>query len=65
MQLTITVTLISLAALFVLWKLLRPVFSRSKAGCSSGCGGCAAPSTDKAPGRLALPLLALTNKIEA
>ena len=57
MQLTITITLISLAALYVLWSLLRPVFSRNKAGCSSACGGCATPSTIRTPGRLALPML--------
>jgi hypothetical protein len=64
MQLIVTITLISLAALYVVWNMLRPVDSRKMAGCSSGCGGCTSPAIS-ATGRLALPLVAGTNKIEA
>jgi hypothetical protein len=65
MQLIITLSLISFATLYFVWSLLRPIFSNKKAGCSSGCGGCSTPPTTKAPGRLALPLIQVMNKIEA
>ncbi len=65
MQWIITLSLVSLAAIFVIWSLLRPLLSRNKAGCSSGCGGCTTASAPPIAGRLALPLIQVTNKIEA
>ena len=56
-QFAITVTIVSLAAAFVLWSLLRPLISRVGKGCGSGCGKCAAPEPAPAPGRIGLPQL--------
>lgn len=54
MQLAATITIVSLAALYLTRSVWR-VFMGKKAGCGSGCGKCSAPAPPQPKGRVPLP----------
>ena len=54
MQLAATLTIVALAAAYVLRALYRTVAGK-KAGCGSGCGKCAVPTAPEPTGRISLP----------
>ena len=56
-QFAVTVAIVALAAAYVLWSLLRPLFARAGKGCGSGCGKCMATEPEPTPGRIGLPQL--------
>lgn len=56
-QLALTVAIVTVAVVYVLRAVLRPLLGRGGAGCGSGCGKCAAPEQEPVPGRIGLPQL--------
>ena len=57
LQLIAVALLVALAAGYVLRATWKTWFGKSKAGCGSGCGKCAAPAPDAdTPGRRPLPM---------
>ncbi|MBN9122383.1 MAG: FeoB-associated Cys-rich membrane protein [Planctomycetes bacterium] len=57
LQFVLVGAIVALAAGYLLRATWKTWFGRSKAGCGSGCGTCAAPAPDAGtPGRRPLPM---------